>query len=104
LARAPEVPNAVGHREAAYSLFCTSILVPGQEEVIRAAQARLVEGMRSWSTGGALLNFMVSSYTSAEQVRAAFDPGAYARLAELKARYDPHNLFRINHNIPPATP
>jgi FAD/FMN-containing dehydrogenase len=35
-------------------------------------------------------------------LRAAYPAGTWDRLRELKGRYDPDNLFRLNHNIPPA--
>jgi len=33
---------------------------------------------------------------------AAYGPAKLERLTALKRRYDPENLFRINHNFPPA--
>jgi Berberine and berberine like len=37
-----------------------------------------------------------------EEVRSAYGDADYRRLAAGKAAYDPANLFRLNHNIPPA--
>jgi FAD/FMN-containing dehydrogenase len=36
-----------------------------------------------------------------ERVQASYR-GNYARLAQIKKRYDPDNLFRSNQNIHPA--
>ncbi|HEX3327780.1 MAG TPA: BBE domain-containing protein [Actinomycetota bacterium] len=36
-----------------------------------------------------------------DRVRAAFG-GNYDRLAAVKAKYDPHNFFRLNQNVAPA--
>jgi FAD/FMN-containing dehydrogenase len=48
---------------------------------------------------GAYVNFLVDE--GPERVRAAYPGMTYDRLAEVKARYDPTNLFRLNQNIPP---
>jgi FAD/FMN-containing dehydrogenase len=37
-----------------------------------------------------------------ERVRAAYPTSTWDRLAAIKARYDPTNLFRVNQNVPPA--
>ena len=49
---------------------------------------------------GAYVNFLADE--GGERVRAAYPGSTWDRLAEVKARYDPGNLFRLNQNIPPA--
>ncbi len=51
------------------------------------------------SAGGAYINFLGDE--GAEQVRASY-LGNYDRLATVKERFDPTNVFHINQNIPPA--
>lgn len=61
--------------------------------------ARSVHGAaRPHAVGTAYINFMPGD--EAERVEAAY-AGNYRRLAELKARYDPMNLFRMNQNVRP---
>jgi FAD/FMN-containing dehydrogenase len=52
------------------------------------------------ATGGVYLNFVGDE--GPDRVAAAFGPENFARLRQIKAAYDPHNLLRGNQNIPPA--
>jgi FAD/FMN-containing dehydrogenase len=56
--------------------------------------------MKSFSTGGKYINFLTKDESS-ERFTAALGKGI-ARLAEIKARWDPQNVFRTNRNIKPA--
>jgi FAD/FMN-containing dehydrogenase len=52
------------------------------------------------SAGGAYINFMMEE--GQDRVRASYRDN-YERLAQVKRRYDPDNVFHINQNIQPAT-
>jgi hypothetical protein len=58
------------------------------------------EDLLPWSSGAVYLNFI--GQEGQERLIAGFGEENYRRLARVKARYDPHNLFRLNHNIEPA--
>ena len=55
--------------------------------------------LHPYSAGGAYVNMMMDE--GQERVMASYRDN-YPRLAQVKAKYDPHNLFRINQNIKPA--
>lgn len=101
LAHAPAVPNAVGNRDARYVINVISRLERADITEIRPAHQRMFEAIAPWTTGGRCLNFL-NGERDAEYVRSAYEPKDYQRLTELKATYDPDNVFRLNHNIPPA--
>jgi FAD/FMN-containing dehydrogenase len=81
--------------------FDTFISVPWESEEERAAAAAWSDGLAAALRpfgGGVYVNNLNES--EADRVREAY--GAhYDRLARLKAKYDPQNLLRINHNIAP---
>jgi FAD/FMN-containing dehydrogenase len=101
LGRPPQTPNAIGHRDAAFSLVLGMLAPPAHEEQVDRIQRTLIDGLRPWDTGAALPNFLGVD-TRPHHVRAAYRDADYERLAAIKATYDPQNLFRVNHNIPPA--
>ncbi len=73
------------------------MLAPGKQTM-----AALRQSLSSHITGEVALNF--APVADPDKTRAAFSPDNYRRLAALKGKYDPQNMFRFNHNIPPSTP
>jgi len=98
--RVSNTDTAWSNREANWSMVIVGVDPdPGKkEQLIRWARA-YYDALLPFATGGGYLNFMMEEGTD----RVAANYGAnYQRLAEIKARYDPENLFRINQNIKPA--
>ena len=101
LARPPATPNAIGHRSARYLLRILSPL-DGTDATttVRSVHRRVSDALGSAIVGRSL-NFVFGSH--GEVTPGGYEPADYRRLTELKAAYDPENLFRLNRNIPPAT-
>jgi hypothetical protein len=91
-----------GGRSARYAAFIIGASpVPELLDSERAWVRGLWEGLRPHMTG-------IGSYINGEtdfeddRVRASYGPDKYTRLAEIKAMYDPDNIFRLGANIRPA--
>ncbi|GAA0467427.1 oxidoreductase [Paractinoplanes deccanensis] len=102
LDRRPEPGNAIDTRGSAYLLYAVAFGGPDQAQAFGEYLTGLVTAMRPWSTGRRFVNFFSAADATAEGVPAGYRPETYRRLAEVKKRYDPQNVFRPNHNIAPA--
>lgn len=73
---------------------------PSDDQTVRTWARRVFTDTAPYATGGGYVNFL----TEDERGRVPSAYGLnYERLSEIKQRLDPDNLFRMNHNIPPAT-
>jgi FAD/FMN-containing dehydrogenase len=88
-------------RTASYVLNIQAAWERPQQDQRHLAWARAYwAATRPFSTGSAYVNFMTED-EGEERVRTAYGDKAYARLREIKANFDPGNLFRGAKNIPP---
>jgi FAD/FMN-containing dehydrogenase len=99
--RVEDDATAFTGRGAAHDMNIVASWLPDDPEPQRhKAWARTTwEAMRPFAQG-VYVNFMSDEATS--HVQVAYGDSTYARLAGLKNKYDPSNVFRFNHNIPPA--
>jgi FAD/FMN-containing dehydrogenase len=72
---------------------------PANKEQIIAWAKGYFDALHPYSAGGAYVNFMMDE--GEDRVKATYRAN-YERLVEIKTKYDPTNLFRINQNIKPA--
>jgi FAD/FMN-containing dehydrogenase len=73
---------------------------PANKEQLVTWTRNYFNALHPHSAGGAYVNFMMEE--GDDRIRATYGKN-YARLAKIKKRYDPKNLFRVNQNIKPAT-
>ncbi len=92
--------TAYVNRDALYDCFPIAIWADPADDKKQMAWAReLWTAMRPFSTGGVYANNLGEE--GDDRVQAAYGQN-YARLAALKKRYDPQNVFRLNQNIRPG--
>ncbi len=100
MARVAPDATAFAHRAARTMVGVVAFYSRPDERPARYAwAARLADVLANGETG-AYVNFVGEE--EPERVRAAYPGSTWERLASIKARYDPTNLFRRNHNVPPA--
>ena len=97
----PAKATAYPHRDVVFVMNVhTRWNDPAQDKACIAWARELFDKTASFATGGVYVNFMPED--EASRVRAgAYGPN-FDRLAKLKAKYDPENLFCLNQNIAPA--
>ena len=95
----PQDETAFPGRRASWFVMAGAFDHPGMDEDGRAA------ALRDWAAMGKRRLSGYGNFTdaaSSADVRDMYEPEAFARLARIKAEWDPRNLFRTNHNVPPA--
>jgi FAD/FMN-containing dehydrogenase len=103
MSRVGETDTAYGGRDAPFLVTAEASWRDQAQTDAEIAWAREVwDAMERYSTGGVYLNFPGFGEEKEALARAGYGEN-YDRLTELKAKYDPDNLFRMNINIPPAT-
>jgi FAD/FMN-containing dehydrogenase len=99
MARVPEDATGYGPRSDPWTINIDSGWTEAAEDDEHIGFTRgSWEALQGVSSGGQYLNY--GDVEKAEQVKAAYGK-SYERLVEIKTRYDPQNLFRVNQNIRP---
>ena len=91
--------GAVGHLDAGFALFGVGMaLDPEMEAAVKVHAQTVKDALAPWADGRGYFNF---SDTPLEG-RSLYPPATYLRLQDVKAAYDPDELFRVSHPIRPA--
>ena len=101
MARVPADATAYAHRSSRILVNLAAFYEGEEERGGREAWVADFAARLDQGDPGAYVNFIGDE--GSQRVRAAYPAATYERLAEVKRRYDPQNLFRLNQNVPPAT-
>jgi FAD/FMN-containing dehydrogenase len=99
MARVPEEATAFGHRAAKMMVNVTAMYVRPEEGPEHEAWARSLARAVAHEDAGAYVGFLGDD--GEKGVRRAYPAATLERLIEVKRRYDPDNLFRLNLNVSP---
>ncbi len=91
--------TAFGHRDALVEFVARASWTDAAEDEARIRMARRSAAAIEPFASGVYVNDLADEGEAG--VRRAYGADKMARLAALKARYDPANVFHLNHNIRP---
>jgi hypothetical protein len=98
--RVGENDTAWNHRDATWSMVIAGIDPdPSKAAAVKAWAKGYWEAVHPFNRGGAYINFMMDD-EGEERVKATYREN-FARLGDVKHKYDPTNFFRVNQNIKP---
>lgn len=100
MARVPNDATAFAHRDRGLFVNIAAMYVDAGEKDTHDAWVNGVANSLGKNGAGGYVGFLGEEHEAT--IRAAYPGATWDRLRELKRRYDPDNLFRLNHNIPPA--
>ena len=101
MARVPVDATAFAHRKSKIMVNIAALYARPDEKPTHEAWVTEFESALRQGDRGAYVNFLGDEGPA--RIHAAYPRRTWDRLAAIKARYDPTNLFRLNQNIPPAT-
>ena len=100
MARVPVEATAFAHRGSKLMAAVAAFYEGPDDMPRRRAWVAETSAALQQSDQGAYVNFLADE--GADRIHAAYPGATWDRLAAIKRRYDPTNLFRINQNVPPA--
>jgi FAD/FMN-containing dehydrogenase len=100
MARVDPAATAFAHRRSRIMVNVAAVYERAEERPVHQAWVDGLAGALRQGDTGAYAGFLGDE--GPERVRAAYPGATWDRLSEIKARYDPDNVFRLNQNIPPA--
>lgn len=100
MTRVPADATAYAHRSSRIMVNIAAFYEGDDDKPLRENWVTDFVAALNQGDDGAYVNFLVDE--GPDRVRAAYPGSTWDRLARIKARYDPTNLFRLNQNIPPA--
>lgn len=99
MARVPADATAFAHRKSRIIAVVAAICDPADDKAIHEAWVDRFAAALLQGDHGAYVNFVGDEGDA--RIHDAYPDSTWKRLAEIKGRYDPTNLFRLNQNIPP---
>jgi FAD/FMN-containing dehydrogenase len=100
MARVPVEATAFAHRRSRIMVNVAAVYNHPDEAAQHGAWVTRFAAALRQGDDGAYVNFIGDE--GADRVRAAYPGATWDRLTAIKAHYDPTNVFRLNHNIPPT--